>query len=174
MTDVMVDIESFGNGKNACIVQVGAIYFDRQTGELGESYAANIDARTAVSSGAELDADTVYWWLSQGADAIKSITAQPLQDIRVVMNQLNGFLCDAKAIWSHATFDFVVLTETYRRLEIKPRFHYRACRDIRTLVDMAGVSTKSFVREGIHHSALDDCKYQITYCVEALKRLSGK
>jgi hypothetical protein len=173
MTDVMIDFETLGNGKNAAVCQVGACYFDRKTGEIGAQFKRNIDARTSVESGAELDADTVYWWLSQSKEAIESFTLGDLTNIRTAFEELNTFLSQAEAIWSHATFDFVILMETLKRLRIKPLFAYRTARDIRTLVDIAGVSAKDprFVREGTHHDALDDCFFQTKYCVAALQRL---
>lgn len=174
MKDVMVDIETLGNGKNACVVQIGACYFDRLTGEIGETFKVNIDARSAVKEGAELDADTVYWWLRQSPEAIASITAEPLNEIRKAFFALNLFLQDAKYIWSHATFDFVILTETYKRLDIKPTFRYNAARDIRTLVDLAKISTVATPREGLHHDGLADALHQVKYCVLAFQKLGGK
>ena len=170
MTDVMIDIETLGNGKNAIPVQIGAVYFDRVTGDIGREFKANIDARDAAKEGCEFDADTVYWWLSQSREAIDSITTGDLRKIRPVFLGLYNFLDDAKAIWSHATFDFVIIQETYKLLDFGP-LKYRKARDIRTLTDLAGVNPKDFKREGLHHDALDDAKFQVKYCVEAFKKL---
>lgn len=173
MKDVMVDLETFGSGKNACIVQIGAVYFDRVTGELGDEFKINVDARSAVKSGAEIDADTIYWWLSQDKAAIASIL-EPGVSIEVAMGKLNAFLHGAKAIWSHATFDFVIISETLKRLGMKPKFRYSAARDIRTLIELSSVDAYSFAREGTHHDGLDDAKFQVKYCVAALNKLGGK
>lgn len=175
MKDVMLDLETFGNGKHAAIVQIGACYFNRATGEIGETFTVNIDARSSVESGAELDADTVYWWLSQPKEAIACVTADPQVKIVDAMNSLNDFLEKAACIWSHATFDFVILTETYRRLKIKTKFHYRTCRDIRTLIDLAQIDHKNptLVRGGTHHNALDDCIFQVKYCHMAFSKLGS-
>jgi hypothetical protein len=174
MIDCMIDFESLGNGKNACVIQVGACYFDRDTGEIGETFDMNIDAESAVRSGADIDAQTVYWWLSQSKEAQNSVIAQPRIDATLAFEALNEFLKDAKTIWSHATFDFVILTETLKRLRIKPSFRYTTARDIRTLVDLANLNMKGAKREGLHHNGLDDCKHQVKYCVEAMKKLKGK
>lgn len=171
--DVMIDLETLGNGKNACVVQIGACYFDRVTGQIGDTLRINIDARDAVKSGAELEADTVYWWLSQDKKAIDSITQGDLLKFIPAFTELNEFLKDAANIWSHATFDFVIVTESMKRIGMKPLFSYRAARDIRTLVELSGVNTKAKVRAGVHHDALDDCKYQVAYCVEALNKIQG-
>lgn len=174
----MIDFESFGIGRNAAIVQVGASYFDRNTGAIGPSFKRNIDARSSVRSGGEMDADTIYWWLNQSAEAIESITGGhgKLDHLADVMRELNEFLSTAENIWSHATFDFVILEETLKRLSIKPLFPYWAARDIRTLCELARINPrdKRFVRTGVHHDALDDCEFQIQYCVAALRKIDHR
>lgn len=170
----MLDLESFGNGKNACVVQIGACYFDRVSGEIGKTFKVNVDARSSVESGADMDADTVYWWLSQSREAIDSVTSDPKLTIVDSFNQLNAFLINAESVWSHATFDFVIVQETFKRLGIKPTFSFRTARDIRTLVNLANITVSKTPREGLHHDALEDCKHQVKYCVEAMNKLKGR
>lgn len=174
MKDVMLDLETLGNSKNKAICQIGACYFDRDTGEIGKTFKMNVDAGSAVKIGASLDARTVYWWLSQSKEAIDSITSGPKVDIREAFVSLNEFLTGAKMIWSHATFDFVTIMETYDMLDLKPSFHYRVARDIRTLVDLGKISIDKQLREGTHHDALEDCKFQVKYCVAALNKLKSR
>lgn len=174
MKDVMLDLETLGNGKNKCIVQIGACYFDRDTGEIGETFKVNVDAGTHVKYGGELDAQTVYWWLEQPKEAQNSLLAGPRENIIDAMTRLNVFLARAKAIWSHATFDFVAIQETFKQLDIKPLFHYRVARDLRTIVDAGKVTIDKQLREGTHHDALDDCRFQVKYCVAALNNIKNK
>lgn len=171
--DVMLDFETLGNGKDKCLCQVGAIYFDRVTGELGDSFKANIDAESHVRAGGKIDAQTVYWWLAQSDAARSSILAGELRDVTTVMTELNDFLMYADRIWSHATFDFVTLNDTLRQLNIKPKFNYKSGLDLRTLVYLAGTSVSSVERSGTHHDALDDCKHQVKYCVEAFNQIKA-
>lgn len=173
MKDVMIDIETLGNTKNSVICQIGACYFDRYTGEIGEKFKVNIDARSVIKSGATMDADTIYWWLNQSEEARQSILADPKIDIISALNSLNTFLINAKYIWSHATFDFVAITETYKRLDIRPVFSYRSARDIRTLIDLAKIKIdEGNKRDGTHHDGLDDAIYQVKYCVKAFNQLN--
>lgn len=173
MNDVMIDFETLGNGKNKCLCQIGAVYFDRISGELGTEFKANIDARTHTKYGGQLDADTVYWWLKQSDNARVSIMTEPLQDIKEVMTNLNIFLSTAKRIWSHATFDFVTLQETLKQLEIKPLFKYSSGLDLRTLTYLGKVKVDNVKREGTHHDALDDCKHQVKYAVASLNSIQA-
>lgn len=172
MKDVMLDFETFSTGKDKCLCQVGAVFFDQLTGELGPEFKAVIDARSHVAEGAKIDADTVYWWLQQSEAARTSIcqAGRPVQD---VMNELNEFVRPAARIWSHATFDFVTLVDTLKQLGIKQSFSYKAGLDLRTLVYLAGTSFDSHKREGVHHDALDDCKFQVKYAVEAITAVKG-
>jgi len=160
----MIDIETLGNGKHACIAQIGACSFDKT-----KTFKVNVDARDASRMGCDIDADTVYWWLQQSEAARQSICA-PGVPICDALNQLNDFLSDADEVWSHATFDFVIVTNTMKDLNIKPKFSYRTARDIRTLVALAKIDPFKN-RNGVHHDALDDCLYQVDYCSEAMAKL---
>ena len=171
MKDVMIDFETLGNGTHKCVCQVGAVYFDKSTGELGKEIRLNIDASSHEKYGGRIDAKTVYWWLAQADQARESILTEPRLDIKEAFLQLNEFLTEAKRIWSHATFDFVTLMETMKQLDIKPTFGYKAGLDLRTLVYLSGTSMDKNIREGIHHDGLDDAKFQVKYAVKALNVL---
>lgn len=162
MNRIMIDFETFGNGKNACVVQIGACSFD-----LKQQLKLNIDAR---SCGGQMDPDTVYWWLMQSPAAIASITSAPLIEEPIAFHRLNNFLADADEIWSHATFDFVILQESLKRLGIRPSYKYGRARDIRTLNALSRAEGLT-ERKGVHHDAMDDCIFQIEYCKAALKSL---
>lgn len=174
MKDVMLDFETLGNGKNACVTQIGACYFDRQTGAIGRQFSMQVDAVSAQKNGCDLDADTVYWWLKQSPAAIASMIAEPRENIRQAFIELAAFLKGAEHVWSHATFDFVILQETYKLLNIEKPVGFRTARDLRTLVEIAQLDGKDFPRKGVHHNALDDAIYQVGYCVAGLNKISLK
>lgn len=114
--------------------------------------------------------------------------------------------------WSHATFDFPILTNAYHLLKIRQPIPYKKMRDIRTLIDLSGIERKKEIKykicsncngareykyfddklqnkvwktcskcKGIgkmeikqdpkNHNALDDCIYQVEYCVKAFNKL---
>lgn len=170
MKDLMLDLETLGGINATAICQIGACYFDRNTGEIGKTFKVNVDARTS----GQIDADTIYWWLGQSKEAQHSITTGVLLHERQALTEFSAFAEDAKCIWSHATFDFVGITLAYKRHGIKPSFHYRVAKDIRTLVDLAGVTIDKTPRTGLHHDALEDCKHQVKYCVEAFRAIAKR
>ena len=173
MKDLMLDLETFGKGNNAVIVQFGACYFDRGTGEIGDFLKINIDVETSLREGFEVDGSTLYWWLQQSEEARTSILTKPRIPVRDAIIEANNFMSKAEAIWSHVTFDYVKIMNHLERLDIKQSFHYRAPRDLRMLVDLADMSSElsKRVRTGTFHDALDDCFFQVDYTVECLKRI---
>jgi len=173
-TDVMLDLETIGTNYNAAIIQIGACYFDRYTGRIGEEFILNVDANSSLIKGFEANWDTIKWWFVQSDQARRVFALIEGIDVEQAIHKVNVFLSEAKIIWSHATFDFVILMNHFHKLNIRPKFGYKTARDLRTLVDLADVKCKSYPREGVHHNALDDCRYQIKYAVDCFKKIEEK
>lgn len=170
MNNVMLDFETLGTEGNKCLCQVGAVYFDPDTGEVGNTFKMNIDAGNHQKEGGQLLADTMYWWLGQSKEAQQSLFTDR-KPIREVMEALDKFLEPATRIWSYAPFDFVTLMDTFGQLKMKTKVKYKNAMDIRTLVNLFGINLTLFPRENVHHDARDDCKHQVKYCTAALQRL---
>lgn len=171
---VMLDFETFGPAPDGAIVQLGAVKFNIAGECIGPPLTRNIDAKDAQQNGAKIGAQTMYWWLEQSEGARLSIgTTYGLGAVfeKDALNDLNDFLKGADEIWSHATFDFVILVAALERLGIKKQFHYKAARDIRTLVALTDVNAAAEPRMGLHHNALDDAIYQVGYVSKALRAL---
>lgn len=171
MTDVMLDIETLSTRPSAVIVQIGACYFDRETGEVGDTFCHDIDIQASLDAGQTVDGGALSWWMTKQKDSI-TFFEDPLNPVSVLA-ALNKFLFKAKTIWSHATFDIPILCEAMRLHKTPPKFHYTQTRDIRTLTDLAGGNHPKVDGVSKTHNALDDCKYQVAYCVEYMKRLKN-
>jgi hypothetical protein len=173
---VMFDIEAFGNNPARCaIAQIGAVWFDIRTGETGKTFKRNIDVRSTVKVGAELEADTVYWWLDQDKAAQKSLTNGGLCTVAEALYDFKQFVFGANEMWSHSTYDAVNVYQFYTRLlNIDPPFQMKKCMDIRTLMRLSGLSAKAFERDGIHHDALADALHQVKYVTAAYQELMGQ
>lgn len=167
MKDVMVDIETLGTRSTSLITQIGACYFDRDTGEIGETFSECTYSNDDVFT---VDYDSIRWWLTQSEDARMSLLDCPIP-LQTSITHFNTFLHQgAKFVWSHATFDIPILLHAFNHFGIKFPLHYTKMRDVRTLMDVTGHKTTT-ERGGIHHNALDDCIFQVQYCTEALKKI---
>lgn len=172
--EIMIDLETMGNGSNAPIVSIGAVVFDPNTGELGAEFEEVINLNSSSHYG-EMDASTVQWWLQQSPEA-RSIFEKdfPKSTLKDALQEFNQWLADLAPskelfLWGNGSgFDNVILTNAFKACRMRPHFsHWNDC-DVRTIVKMGkeilGIDPKKTMsREGIHHSALDDAKFQAKY-----------
>jgi hypothetical protein len=176
--NVMIDLETWGKNSDAVVVQVGAVYFDRRTGEIGDEFNMAVDAQTEFDSGFMADPGTLYWWFEQSKEAQQlAMGAQKNRHpSEMVFMMLNAFLRNAEAIWCHASFDAPIISHHLRTHGISQSFPYWAWKDLRTLVEITGVNTRKHKQNanGVLHDAIQDCKIQIGYCCEAFRFLEAK
>lgn len=92
------------------------------------------------------------------------------EPVREVLEKFSNFFTQESIIWSHATFDFVIVQNYLKTLNLTT-MHYRSARDLRTLVDLSGINLDNYDWSRKTHNALDDCKFQIKYTVDALNML---
>lgn len=168
---IMVDLETFGSRPGSVIASVGAVAFDPVKGLLGAQFYQVVDARSAQRVGLTLDADTVLWWLKQGAEARAALAGSA----RMLSEVLAAFSCwwdgeRGELFWSHgANFDEPMLAAAYRACDLKVPWKYSASRCTRTIFDLAGVQPDRSV--GDHHNALDDAIAQASAVIEAYRAL---
>lgn len=168
--DLMIDIETLGTTPGSVITQIGGCYFDRATGKLGETFCMNIRIQDSLDKGFIVDGGAIRFWFEQNDEARKSIIIGA-EDLLSVLNRFKVFCKDAKAVWSHATFDVPLLGWAFKHVGLGQPFPYRNARDIRTLVDLSKVAYKKYEKTGVSHNALDDCIHQIRYCTVCFKQL---
>ncbi|EGQ8054745.1 3'-5' exoribonuclease [Vibrio alginolyticus] len=173
----MLDLETMGNTSNAAIVSIGAVVFSPVTGELGADFEVVVNLNSSAYY-SDIDASTVTWWLTQSEEARSIFSRETpkssLKDALLELNQWFTGLGDAKDIqvWGNGSgFDNVILMNAFKATRIKPNFMHWNDRDVRTIVEMGrsilGIDPKTtFIRQGVHHSALDDAKFQAKYVSE--------
>ena len=168
MNDIMLDLESLSTKSYSVIVQVGAVYFDRYTGELGKELCVNINIQDCLNHGLKVDGGALKFWFEHEN---RSWLKDPV-NLSKALQMIRDFYNKKALVWSHATFDFPLLADAYEVLGQGFPFHYRNLRDIRTLVDLSKRPYKKD-KEGDPktHDGLDDCKYQVKYCVECFNLL---
>lgn len=171
MIRVMVDLETFGSGSDSAICQIGAVDFGL-SGPLNAEFSVNVDAADCVKNGAGIEIPAVYWWLEQTPEARASLFPDRLTEV-VALQALAKFWESADEVWSHATFDFVILMNAFKRNGINPRCGFRKSRDIRTLLALAPEAPRTEVND-VPHNALSDARYQAKYVAAALTRLGVK
>jgi DNA polymerase III epsilon subunit-like protein len=171
MKDVMLDLETLGTRHDAMIIQIGACYFDRNTGEIGDIFAVNINPGK-FGDRFSVDYETIKWWFEQSDDARKLVMKGP-SGIGWALTELDSFLQEDVYLWSHATFDVPILLNAFKAMELPFKVPFRNMRDIRTLMDLAN-HRSSLERTGTHHNAIDDAMFQAKYVSEAIRKLNDR
>ena len=164
MKNVMVDLETLGNGYSAAIISIGAVEFD-ETG-LGREFYMPVDAQSSVELGLTIDASTVMWWMQQDVKAKAAFkdNGEPIQAALEVF--ANWYPKDACFWGNGATFDNVIMANAYKLAKIKQPWKYCLDRCYRTLKNLYPDVTQE--RVGTHHNALDDAKYQALHAVKIM------
>lgn len=170
--DISVDLETFASTPDASVASIGAAI--EVDGELETFY------RTVNDPDGRFDPRTIRWHATQedprastGADE-KAVGLQlALKDFALWLRKLGADVDGWARIWTHATFDIPVLDCAYGRAAVYRPWHYRNCRDLRTLYDLAG-GRPELPQVGTSHRAVDDAIYQlreVQWCLERLRVL---
>lgn len=164
MPHVMIDLETLGTTPDSAFISLGACVFDPSTGSIGKEFSMNFEWSSACE-GRVIDPQTVRWWLTQSKEAQNSLFSLPDHGFVGGLWAFQRWFRDYGGVpWSNgATFDIVMMEHAFRQHDIPCPWKHWDIRDTRTLESLSKVNRKSIVREGVHHSALDDAKYQAKY-----------
>lgn len=172
MKHLMMDIETLGVGKDALMIQLGACYFNPKTKEIGDTFLMSLDVLDSEKLGFKKSQSTLDWWKKQNKEVFDKIEAEqkPVQD---VMKKFAEFIKPAKFYWSHTSFDFVIIQNYLEACSLR-KMDFRATIDIRTINILSNINLDKYDWSGKTHDALDDCKFQVNYCCDALRMIKGK
>lgn len=177
MFDVMLDLETWGTSPGCMIRSVGAVFFDPETGQLGDEFYSNVSESSCKKLKMFKDQGTVDWWAKpENALANKQLAIDPLP-IDEVARRFYKFFRDGRGrwLWSQgANFDEPLWAWVYRALGEPQPWKFHEAMDTRTSYRIAGFNPFSIKRQGTYHNALDDCKHQVVCVSMSHKKLRGK
>lgn len=174
MRDLMLDLETMSTSPKAAVVAIGAVMFDLERGELGQTFYTSVDLTSCMRVGCHVDGETIAWWLNQNEQARKAITTDttPLSSALIRFAgfvETHGGGEEKVRIWGNGSdFDNVILASAYARVHLnRPWRHYhnRCYRTMRGLYPKLEVPRD----ENEKHHALADAIYQAQYLI-ALSR----
>jgi len=167
MIDVMLDLETWGTRPGCAVRSIGAVMFDPEGEKIGPGFYKNIYDKSCLEAGLHTDPRTVKWWAEQSQEAKDALTATPLTLTEVAIKfdawwKKHG----AKIVWSQGgNFDEPVWTAAMYAIGRSPPWRYYDTRCTRTIYSAASLDTRTVKRDGTHHNALEDAKYQ-AICIQ--------
>jgi exodeoxyribonuclease VIII len=153
----MVDIETMDVVPTAAIVSIGAVKFDTNTGELGETFKVNLDITEQKKLGLSFSNSTVEWWKEQPPEVWKGIRENSVS-ITEGMERFKNFCGKSEFYWGNgAGFDMPIIRNACHVIGMEPWWKYYNLMCYRTLINLHGLDNKklSAGREGYHDSVSD-------------------
>lgn len=176
MSDVMIDIETLGKSSNAVILALGAVFFDLDTGKLGEKFYEVIDLQSSLDVGLKVDGSTIIWWMEQSAASRAQFKVnakklpEVLEDFSIFLDK-NSDLNKVKVWGNGVGFDNVILRNAYECFgrDVAPWnwWNDRCYRTIKSLphgIDFGKLS-------GTAHKAVDDAIFQAENLMEIYTKM---
>ena len=180
-TDCMIDLETLGTKPGCVILSIGAVLFDLDTGEIGDTFYSPISKSSCLIHGLTIDPVTVEWWARRDntdayaviADA-NSPCAPPLMCVLASFSEwliMHSVSRADRRIWGNgAAFDQPILAEAYRLAGIQlpwvfwNEMCFRTIKNLRPDIPME--------KSGVQHNALADAQQQTIHLIKLLT--SGK
>jgi hypothetical protein len=159
----MFDLETWGTRPGSAIRSVGAAQFCRRTGEIGETFYANIGDCSLQGVTLKRDPSTVEWWSKQSKEAQDALLVDQKPFTEVAW-KFNAWFKKVKGetVWAQGSnFDFPIWDEACKLLQQPVPWKYWATRDTRTVYDIYRFDPATIARKGTYHNALDDCRHQV-------------
>ena len=184
--NVMIDLETLSTHNNAAIIEIGAVEFNKYTGEVGEKFNVIIDPKDWCKNDRHVDGETIQWWFNQTNEARKRFTRKnnAYVTLKQALCQLRYFIMDCDTVdddkdvvvWGNgATMDISILESAFNYFDIEVPWKFWAVNDVRTIVDLNPSIKKNCEFDcGVRHSAIADCLYQIKYTTDTIKSLKLK
>ena len=164
---VMVDIETLGIGPTSVVLSIGV--FSPQF-----TFHEYVDIDSQLTYGAQVNADTILWWMKQREEArLKQTAAVRLRMHVVLCNMYEAFqqasFPDGYTVWSNgASFDLPILRWHADRVGHKLPWEYwqercyrteraRVPRDRRDEID---AEVTRILGKTVAHDALEDARRQ--------------
>jgi len=187
MKHCMIDLETMSSDSHAAIVAIGALIFDpigdeplspaewegtEPTGARG--FYRNISLHGQADAGRDISGKTIEWWLEQDFLAQQRLRVPKRYMLRETLTEFYTWYKyhEIEKLWSHATFDAVILSNAYDAVFLGRPYSRTDCMDVRTIYNMAypgekvpGVTTLNA------HDAIWDCYRQIQGVQRCYKRL---
>lgn len=169
MINCMMDLETWGTRPGCAIRSIGAVMFDPKNDKLGSTFYETVLDASCKEAGLHTDPGTAKWWSEQSQEARDALVAGTQLTLIEVAEKFDAWWKQNRAIyvWSQGgNFDEPIWSVAMHSVGRKVPWRYYDTRCTRTIYSLARLNPKTIKREGTHHNALEDAKYQAK-CVQA-------
>lgn len=176
MEDLMIDLETYGVKAGCVILSIGAVAFDRSTGEAGAKFYKAINLNQSLLAGFHQEEKTVDWWKRQSVDAYL-LSHSGKDSPALVLKSFSRWITDhfgnqSPYVWGNsARFDMGILSAAYEICKLDYPIDPFMERDYRTLTSLMPEVRWSIPFEGLKYDPINDCIHAIKVSSEILNRI---
>lgn len=168
---IMLDIETLACSPDACIVSIGAVFFDK----LGKDFHViatdyhGISINDNIKHGRRIEESTLQFWFKQEKVTIES-TMFGKEKLRSALSDFYDWVVGIQLnygvpeIWANGVvFDIGILENAFMNEELFLPWPYHTIRDLRTAENIKkDIADEIFseIKNDNFHNALSDAKYQ--------------
>ena len=161
MKHLSIDLETMGTEPGCPILSIGAVYFDPETGEMGDHFYKAISLESSMELGMKPSASTIMWWMQQSEEARNEFVHKICYPAEKVLREFREFASGSTPWGNGATFDIGLLEAAFSMIGLPPTWKFWAIRDLRTLVELTrGEDLRALPFGGEKHNALYDAIHQ--------------
>lgn len=171
----MIDLETLGTVADACILSIGAVRFDLESGEIDDAgFYASVSIDSNLELKRRIQEDTLIWWMKQGP-AAQGVFHESKQTLGTALAELSDWMGDAQChVWSNgADFDLPMLTHAYTQLRMEVPWAFWNSNCFRTYKKLPGAKHLMVPHAGVKHNALSDAHNQVQSLQKIHKALFG-
>ncbi|MBM68176.1 MAG: hypothetical protein CME43_01920 [Haliea sp.] len=176
---LIVDLETLGTKSNSVIMSIGAVLFTEK-GIAKDKFYTNIDIKSCIDKGLNVDGDTLMWWMEQSDTARNSLNGNRLPLDKALQKLKNYVFKNAKTYDVHpvgnsARFDMGLLENAYNACGQEVFWKFWMERDYRTWKSLNGALPISRHNgcDSATHNALQDAIEQAEHAIELNKQFGG-
>jgi hypothetical protein len=175
----MIDLETLGTRPGCSILSIGAVVFSRD-GVWKDGFHQVINRDSCRLAGLSEDPGTLAFWAKQSEEARATLVtaSQGGRGLEEALKAFSSWLLDISLtegpphVWGNgADFDQPILAWAYFVCGLSLPWKYYDSRCYRTLKNLwPGVAPPP--RQGTHHNALDDARFQAEHAALILKEMA--
>lgn len=167
--NIMLDLETMGNGPSSAIIAIGAVAFDDE--KVTSKFYTEVNLQSSIDNGGVVDGSTVMWWIRQGDSARAAfINNDSAKHIHTALTDFAEWYKDVggEMVWGNgAMFDNSILASAYRRSSFPVPWEFWNDMCYRTVKNMN--KSIKLSRIGTHHNAVDDAASQAMHLINIQK-----
>jgi hypothetical protein len=173
--DLMIDLETLGQGPHAVVLSLGACFFNITSGQILGTFEMALDVDEQMKRGREVDGSTLKWWMGQSG-AAKKVFHEQAKPAKEVLTIFSNWVLQTTTIgkvqaWGNgSTFDISMMEDIMKQYEVKIPWLYNGVMDLRTFKRFCAGGAQ-VEKLGTNHNALDDAISQATYVIKNVPRV---